>query len=36
MASADDERIAEQLGDLLDAVGQKEAFDASQKKGLAL
>jgi integrase len=36
MVSADDERIAEQLGDLLDAVGQKQAFDASNKKGLAL
>jgi integrase len=35
-ASADDERIAGQLGDLLDAVGQKEAFDTSNKKGLAL
>lgn len=26
MASADDERVAEQLGDLLDAVGQKQAL----------
>jgi integrase len=36
MASADDERIAEQLGDLLDAVGQKQAFEAKNAKGPAL
>jgi integrase len=36
MASADDERIAEQLGDLLDAVGQKQAFEAKNKKGPTL
>jgi hypothetical protein len=35
MASADDERIAEQLGDLLDAVAQKQAFEAKNKKGPA-
>jgi integrase len=34
--SADDERIAEQLGDLLDAVGQKQAFEAKNGKGPAL
>ena len=32
MASADDERIAEQLGDLLDAVGQKRSHDARNEK----
>jgi integrase len=36
MASADDERIAEQLGALLDAVGQKQAFEAKTGKGPAL
>jgi integrase len=36
MASADDERIAEQLGDLLDAVGQKRSHDARNEKGSAL
>jgi integrase len=36
VASADDERIAEQLGDLLDAVGQKQAFEAENEKGPAL
>lgn len=36
MASADDERIAEQLGDLLDAVGQKRSHDARNEKGPAL
>ena len=33
MASADDEGIAEQLGDLLDADGQKQAFDAKNGRG---
>jgi hypothetical protein len=36
MAGTDDERIAEQLGDWLDAVGQKQAFDVKNKKGPAL
>lgn len=36
MASADDERIAEQLGALLHAVGQKQAFEARNGKGPAL
>jgi hypothetical protein len=31
-----DERIAEQLGALLDAVGQKQAFEAKNGKGPAL
>jgi integrase len=35
MASADDQRIAEQLGALLDAGGQKQAFEAKNGKGPA-
>lgn len=36
MASEDDERTAEQVGDLLDAVGQKQAFETRNGKGPAL
>jgi integrase len=39
MASADDERIAEQLGDLLvqlDAVGQNHVLEGVKEKGPAL
>jgi hypothetical protein len=36
MASADDERIAEQLGEMLDAVGQKHENERGNEKGPAL
>jgi integrase len=36
MASADDERIAEQLGEMLYVVGQKQANEGSKEKGPAL
>jgi integrase len=35
MASADDERIAEQLGEILDAVGRKHEHEPSKEKGPA-
>ena len=35
MASSDDERIAEQLGEILDAVGQN-AVEIAKGKGLAV
>jgi Phage integrase family len=36
MASADDERIAEQLGRILDVVGQKQENELRKKKGLPI
>jgi integrase len=36
MASSDDERIAEQLGEILDAVGQKHANELTKEKGPAV
>lgn len=36
MASADDERIAEQLGEMLDVVGRKHENEPSKEKGPAV
>jgi hypothetical protein len=36
MASPDDERIAEQLGEMLDAVGRKDENEPTKEKGPAV